>query len=402
MNALLHKGRGAVLALATFMFAAAGTGVSAHAAKSRGAIDYFTAPFEIHRVLDWGTRPDWSPDGRKIAFTESDVRDTNAHELDLRSGKVRCLTCKLGDHWLVTRVYYLPDGSFLLLAPRRRGPAAASNFDDVVSQQLYWMPATADSEPVALGAPAFGEIAISLTIGRDGRVALAWGELRGRQWVINVAALAHDGVTAALSDRRIVYDSTQAKGTAGAGMAETYGFANGDTAIDFFTITAGSGTLNGEMYQVDIATGALRNMSRDPHHNETHRFPDERIGLEESNRATDPSGAWRGISVFSAKTIRIIGANNGVAVPDEKTLEAYAPYRGMTGLDRPFDLFVTTVDGSARTRNLTKVSDMGSKDHQSVAAPDGRRIVFTLEAQDSGPLAGKSGLYIGEFSPAKH
>lgn len=33
--------------------------------------DYMRAPFSAKRVLDWGTRPDRSPDGTKIARTEA-------------------------------------------------------------------------------------------------------------------------------------------------------------------------------------------------------------------------------------------------------------------------------------------------------------------------------------------
>jgi len=72
--------------------------------------DLMRSPFHIERILDHGERPDWSPDGRKLVFTQSEARDTAAYEIDLATRKVRCLTCKFGKLGLVTRIYYLPDG----------------------------------------------------------------------------------------------------------------------------------------------------------------------------------------------------------------------------------------------------------------------------------------------------
>ena len=48
-------------------------------------------------------------------------------------------------------------------------------------------------------------------------------------------------------------------------------------------------------------------------------------------------------------------------------------------------------------RRLTDVSDLGGQASQAVVAPDGRRIAFALDAPQSGPYAGKGGLYVAEF-----
>ena len=93
-------------------------------------VDYLNAEFAVERVLDWGERPVWSLDGTKIAFTKSDVQDSPAYEMDLQTRNVRCLTCRWGANGLVTRVYYLPDNSYLLLAEsiwrRQRRSSAAT------------------------------------------------------------------------------------------------------------------------------------------------------------------------------------------------------------------------------------------------------------------------------------
>ena len=53
--------------------------LTAPAATAKDAkIDYLTAPFHQERLLDWGNRPNWSPDGRRIAFTKDDLVDSPA------------------------------------------------------------------------------------------------------------------------------------------------------------------------------------------------------------------------------------------------------------------------------------------------------------------------------------
>ena len=53
-----------------------------------GEFDCFT----IRQITDFGERPVWSPDGKKIAFMDKEFG--NAYELDLASGKIECITCE--------------------------------------------------------------------------------------------------------------------------------------------------------------------------------------------------------------------------------------------------------------------------------------------------------------------
>ena len=361
----------------------------AGSASQPSSIDYLAAPFSITRILDWGERPDWSPDGKRIAFTKSDVQDTHAYEIDVTSRKVRCLTCRWGPQGLVTRIYYLPDGNFLILGPRRKG-TAAKGFDG----EIYWMPASLESPPQPLGATAFGELAISRRVQPSGAIALAWGTSAETPQLM-MADLVRKRGRAELGPRKVVYRATVPYRPDGPTFPETYNFAKNDRAITFWTIEPG--TMNGEMYEVDINSGALRNWSRNPVHDETHLFPDERFGLEESNRASDPSGSLRGVSSLPAMGISAIGGWIGAKVPSAKELADYAPFGPLRGAGRPFDLYVIALDGSGRLRRLTEVSHLGGNAHQSVPAADGRRIAFALQAPSTGPLAKRSGLYIGEF-----
>ncbi len=366
-------------------------------------IDYSTAPFRMTRVLGWGSRPDWSADGRKLAFTESDVRDTHAYELDLATRTVRCLTCRLGMAGMVTRVYYLPDGSFLLLAPRNIGSEDVSRrtdtISDVMDQELYWMSAPgAPLQP--LGAPAFGEIAISRDVAKDGSVRLGWGELRKDRSLLHIATLSLANGRASLSDGRILYDSAKRHEPASVTMSEAYGFADNNRALTFYTILADGKTVNGEMYQVDIASGKLSSLYDDPAHSETHLFPDERYGLEETNRSSDPAGAYRGVSSHDAGVLSFVAKYSGMRLPSPAELADYAPHGMLKGFDRPFDLYVVRRDGAAPPRRLTRFSELGVNTHQSAPAPDGRRIAFAVDLRGQKAPTVQEGLYIGEFGPA--
>jgi hypothetical protein len=400
INLRLCGGR---LAVATLLAFASPASLNAAPAP----VDYMTASFHMTRLLDWGTRPDWSPDGSKIAFTESDFNDTHAYELDLKTHEVRCLTCSLGMNGLVTRVYYMPDGSFLFLAPRDLAGAEQRKRTTIRSntpQELYWAPASLDRPPQPLQAPAMGEIAISRKLSEDGGVQIAWGFYEGaNSKQLRIATLVHDGQGARLVNSRVLLDAKQPSKPAGVNGYETYDFANEDRAVVFFTIDMGSGVPNGEMYEVDIASGTVHPLYTDPAHNETHLFPDERYGLEESNRVSDPSGYWRGISAFPAEVIPWVLPGLHMKVPTEEELSNYAPNGNLKGFKRPFDLFVVAIDGlgSVKRRQLTDVSRFGAEAHQSAPAPDGRHIAFAIDERCSDQFAGKTGLYIGEFGPER-
>lgn len=343
----------AALALSTLALSVASLPL---ALAAPAPVDHLTAPFEMRRVLDWGDRPNWSPDGSRIVFTESDTAQGYAHVLDLATGDVDCLTCKWGQRGLVTRIYHLPDGSYLIEA----GP-------NLLLTELYWMSASAATAPQPLGVWASGEVAISPRVTPDGGFRLAWSSAFSHGEII-VGELRHDGSTATVVDQQPVPRPLGQPDDSLLRYGEPYDFAGDDQALVYWGFAAPA---DGEMYEVDLATGEVRYLYRDPSHNETHLFPGEELGLEESNRASDPDSPIRGVSGLLPRAPADLGG--------------------------PFDLFVVSLDEPSKVRRLTHVSHIGGQANQSIPAPDGRRIAFVVDAPSEGPLAGQSGLYIGEF-----
>jgi hypothetical protein len=72
-------------------------------------------PFH-EKLCDYGERPYWSPDGRRIAFIEKNYGDVC--EMDFTTRKIRNLTKGLGEHHSFLRVLYLASGAYLLIGPK--------------------------------------------------------------------------------------------------------------------------------------------------------------------------------------------------------------------------------------------------------------------------------------------
>src|SRR6478735_4274997 len=114
-------------------------------------------PFH-QKLLEYGERPYWSPDGKRIAFIETNYGD--ACEIDFETRQIRNLTKGLGDHHSFLRVLFLPDGSYLLIGPKVFKDRRTSRR---VESELWWMDREAKRPPIPVGLTFFEGIGISWT-----------------------------------------------------------------------------------------------------------------------------------------------------------------------------------------------------------------------------------------------
>jgi hypothetical protein len=113
-------------------------------------------PLFHSKLLDYGERPYWSPDGKRIAFVASNYGDI--HEIDFETRKVRNLTENLGDHHHFLRVLFLPNGDYLLIGPKVFKDRYISRR---VESELWLMDKEAKTPPVPLGLCLFEGIGVS-------------------------------------------------------------------------------------------------------------------------------------------------------------------------------------------------------------------------------------------------
>jgi hypothetical protein len=114
-------------------------------------------PPEFHeKLLDYGERPYWSPDGKRIAFVESNYGDIC--EMDFETREVRNLTKHLGEHHSFLRVLFLPNGDYLLIGPKVFKDRETSRHAD---SELWIMDKDAKTPPKPLGRRIFEGCGVS-------------------------------------------------------------------------------------------------------------------------------------------------------------------------------------------------------------------------------------------------
>lgn len=104
-------------------------------------------------LSEFGGRPSFSPDGKRIAFVGHTYGD--AFEIDLATRKVRNLTRGI-PHQGIVRIQYLPNGDYLVTAPRTQpGPNARAHLE------MWVLDKSLDKGMYPLGQQVFEGIAVS-------------------------------------------------------------------------------------------------------------------------------------------------------------------------------------------------------------------------------------------------
>jgi hypothetical protein len=193
--------------------------------------------------LSWfGERPAFSPDGKRVAFVGKQFGD--AYEVDIATRKVRSLTGHL-PHQGIVRVQYLPNGDFLITAPRVYiGPETRFK-----GTALWVLDRNLQHGLMPLDQLVMEGVAVS---SRANRIAFTEfpGANSGTEFY-TADVVYEGGVPRLANKRRIVRDVGC--------MGETQDFRNADREV-IFTCYArrqeGQGAQAG-VYGVDIASGKV-------------------------------------------------------------------------------------------------------------------------------------------------
>lgn len=230
-------------------------------------------PPEFHyKLLEYGERPYWSPDGKRIAFIESNYGDVC--EIDLETGQVRNLTRDLGEHHSFLRVLFLPNGDYILIGPREFKDRYTSRR---VESELWIMDREAKYPPKPLGRRIFEGCGVSrignrITYSMNGNHDSSIGSPEDFEVHVTEITYGEDGP--GLGRDRVIYRAhgydpepqdfrREDKEVI---MAEYYNPADGNKR-DYYCTVKG----------VDVETGEVRLYITEPHiHNECEGiFPTE-------------------------------------------------------------------------------------------------------------------------------
>jgi hypothetical protein len=259
-------------------------------------LDY-PPPFH-EKLLDYGERPYWSPDGSRLAFIEKSFGDVC--EIDFSSREIRNLTRDNGPYHSFLRVLFLSNGDYLLIGPKAFEDAEHSRFGH---SELWLMDAAASAPPRPLGRRIFEGCGVSaktptITYSVYERIDPSTGA--PEDFEIRVADIDYSSPTPQLVDRKVIYRTRNGR------CPEPQDFRHDDTEVIFAEYVnrfPRRNTLDWKtvVKGVEIETGAVRTYI-DEHltHNEPEGiFPDgEHICLESS---CDFENYWPPIDLWKLK-----------------------------------------------------------------------------------------------------
>ncbi len=238
-------------------------------------------PAHIRLLSDFGSRPDWSPDGERLIFIDGSPMG-DVWELEVEAGEARKLTGGF-EHLGFTRAHYLPTGDLLLCGPTS-GPLPsddrpeAGRFTGVMSV----LRAPFDVVPQPLGMPCWEGIAASDAMSESPRIAWNRSDIdytdsdvisRVRYGISEIwtGDLHYGDERVWLENVELVIDRTAVSPLA---VLEVQDFRPGTEEL-IFTAYAYEG---GEVMSVDLSTGMVTNYSQSP--------------LYEEVESVAPNGAW--------------------------------------------------------------------------------------------------------------
>ncbi|CAN7581995.1 hypothetical protein LJR219_004287 [Phenylobacterium sp. LjRoot219] len=306
---------------------------------------------EAIRLSAFGGRAAFSPDGGRIAFVGKSYGD--AYEIEIATGQVRNLTRHL-PHQGVMRIQYLPNGDYLVTAPRRHaGPNTRAHLE------LWVLDKKLEKGLQPLGEQAFEGVAVSRN-----KNLIAWTviepELKPQEgWQLAfvrptkryIAEVSYENGVPKLTNKREIMPALPKE----CGFIEPQDFREADNELVYSCLGAANGGLLISVMGYRIATGEFITYLRKP-------------GEYNEVEGVAPDGSWATVEC---------GQQSGPGLPPLDICRLELKPNGAVSR-----LIVGTTPGST--------SDVSNP----VVSPDGKWIAFQKSDAVSGEIGEGYGLYL--------
>jgi len=253
-------------------------------------------PAYIKRLNQFGERPDWSHDGKKILFVGRSFGDV--YELEVATGTIKPVTHHYY-HGGYLRALYLSNSDILLLGPKSFSP---DNWRDArfKNMELWVLDKKMDRPPVPLGEFIWEGPAVSRT-----RLRIAWAKYPDAQGLrqLMVGDIDYSSGKPELKNQRVVLDN--AHGELQGTVLEPQNFRPGnenELTVQVYGFKRPE-IKGAEVYLLNLNTSALTNCSQSPlTYDEVEGiYPDGQFTLVECSRHNRAVSTARNIDLYKLK-----------------------------------------------------------------------------------------------------
>jgi hypothetical protein len=257
-------------------------------------------PPNVEMLTHFGERADVSPDNQRVAFMAKSFGD--AMVIDLATRTIRCLTCNVPAA-VFLRVMHLVSGDYILIGPDHFEDIRTSRARD---NELWYLSKAPGSKPVKFHEKMSEGVAISkssMTVAYSQIHAQVPEIAEGASRLIVADVKIADGI-ATLENRRTVYESKNESCT-----LEAQDFFDRDTKMTATCYEPGG---LASVMVLDLATGAMTNMSRAPGtYNEVEGiFPGGDYTCVEGDRQVAELGGTHGSGNIDIWKLRLDGTGH--------------------------------------------------------------------------------------------
>lgn len=332
----------------------------------------------VRKLTDWGSRPEWSRDGKRLLFVTKEYGDL--FELEIATGKQRPMSFHF-PHAGIFRGNYLPNGDILISAPAKHDPDH-SMYGRFFESELWIMKGDLSAPPVRLGAGNLEGVAVS-----PDAMRIAWATVSGDvperkpddeidltvlgrpTYQLWTADIAYAGGKPQLDRKRLLLDcktgplaALKLPGSEHRCYLEPQNYVPGTGKL-LFTVAVGVGP---NSFVLDEAAGKVTQLVEGPYSEPEGVFPDGRYAAVEHVPMTKDSN--------------------------------------ISDVLRRIDLWRVALDGSGARKRMTFFNqlDRRLKSNQAVISPDGRWMAFGISTGDvEARVAGQGvGIYLMDLQAA--